>query len=149
MSSLVLFLLSAAALAAGSISIDASSAPYSSRAAVNSVNYTSDIDIVTAGMTQAVGMYRTINGVTTAPVNTSVTVTWTDKSKSTGKVVSTTSSVGVAPSGNPTPPPSSGGGGSGDPGSGGGGGTGGGSPPVGDCIGKCTGKVIVGPPKEV
>lgn len=142
-------LLSAAALAAGSISIDANSSPYSGYANINSVNYTSIDAVVTSGMTSAVAVYRTIHGPSSAPVNTTVTVTWKDRSKSKGKVVSTTSSVGVVPNGNPTPPPTGGGGGSGDPGDGAGssgsGGSSSGSDPASGCYGHCKGTVIVGP----
>jgi hypothetical protein len=137
---LILLFVSAIAFAAG-ISINANSAPYNSQPSITSVNYSSDSDIVSAGMTAAVGLYRTNNGATSAPVGTPITVTWTDNSVSHGVVQSTTSSFGVLPSGNPTPAGNTGG--SGGSGNGNGGGTSGGANPPGP--GDNPGVVTVGP----
>lgn len=149
-------LLSATAVAAGaSISINANSAPYNTCPAMQGLGYQSDEAVIEAGMSQGVGMYRTTNGTSTAPIGTSVTVTWSDGSQSTGTIIAYSSDAAINPSTIKTSPPPKNGGGGGGGGGGGEGGSGGSSasnnspPGPGDCVGAgCppsnTGTVTVG-----
>ena len=142
----VLSLLCLCAVAiAGTISINAASAPYSSAPAINSVDYTAEWASIQAGVYVAVNIYNGLHGQTTTPSGTQVIVTWKDSSKTTATVVDSKTVAGILITQTTPPPTTPTGGGSGDSGSGGGTGGGGGSPPTGDCIGACSGKVVVGP----
>ncbi|MBS0457281.1 MAG: hypothetical protein JSS44_08140 [Proteobacteria bacterium] len=141
-------LLAGVAIAGASITIDASSAPYSTCPAMQGVNYQSDLAVIEAAMSQAVGMYQTVNGIGSAPIGTSVTVNWTDKSKSKGTKITNSSDVAIDPNSisSSAPANNGGGGGGGDPGQGGNSsGSGGSQPGPGGCTGHCKGTVTVGP----
>lgn len=140
--------LSAAAgsVSASAVSINLSSLPYSGIPATRGISVHDIWELRVAAISAAAATYRINHGVTTLPVGSIITVTYTDGSKEKASVTSPSSSAGVKEipgtqvSGQPTA-----GGGGGEGGGGGGGGLGGGgSGPIGGCYGKCHGEVTVG-----
>ncbi|MBS0463073.1 MAG: hypothetical protein JSS41_11450, partial [Proteobacteria bacterium] len=121
-----LWVLSTIAIAAGGITINAGSAPYSKNDNISQVNQTSDFWTVEEGANAALVIYDGLHGTLpgTNPVGQQVTITWADGSTTTATVTGSDTEVGLVPNQqHPTPPSKStttggsGGGGGGDGGS--------------------------------
>lgn len=140
---------------AATISINAQAFPYNQVPAAQGLSAYEMAELRIAGLTGLAGMYRSTNGLGSAPVGTKIKVTWADGSTEEATVVCLAGSVCVQPIPGTQKPASSGNGGTG---SGGGGGGGGGSGGGGGYIGGGSGGggggsggggvVIVGPPKN-
>lgn len=125
---------------AGPISIDAGTSPYSGVPAAQGINVNDMTELRMAAGLALIGMYRTINGVFSVPVNSTVDIKYSDGSKEKFKVVCLAGTVCAQP----VPGTQQ------QPGSGGSGGSGGISPPWNPslpppgCYGEGCGVVTVG-----
>lgn len=125
------------------VTIDSTSAPYSSVGAAQGVGRTDIPEVRQAGMLALVGMYRVTKGVTSLPNGSVVTIIWSDGTREKATIVCQNGTPCVQPiPGSLREGPSGGEGGGSGGGGGGAGGGGGGS--VGG--GGSGGSVSVGSP---
>lgn len=129
---------------AATISINAAAYPYNTVPAAKGVGVSDDSAVRIAALFSLVGMYRTLNGVSSVKVGDIINVTYDDGSKEKGNVVCLAGSICVVPIPGTQQNASGGGGSVGDSGGGGGGSLSGGGL-LGGCTNTCsTGTVTVG-----